>query len=452
MPDDTLERLFGELAGADLPVPPPAAVVARGRQRRRRARGKVIAAVAGTTALLGVAVGQLTGFHAAAQSPATRHGRPSAVCHARSDSALTAELGRALPITGQSGTVPITVSADGSTAYVLTTIGGFHGIAEESVATGVTRKIASLPPYYHLVEGALGPDGELVSAYTVMVPGTFLWSEVLVWSPEAGIQALLEPAGTHGLLVGTPVFSGRSNELVAWEQEDGTQLEIVEANLVTKTVDVIARGYVGPPVFVGNSLVWSVADGPGQLPTRLVARSAAEFPAQRETRIPAALRAVSQPVFGTAQPPGGPPTTGLGLVVSYGGATAYLSAPAISSALTELYYSPAPSVPARLVLRLTGTSTFAPGSLVIGAGFLGWSVISASPHVAGTAMTYMASTASLAAASIRASTNFGGTQPPGRFAIVAINWDAQQGSPRLSVLSGATIKRLVCATTRPAGR
>ena len=48
MPDDMpdrLDRLFGELATTELPVPAPAGVVARGRQRRRN--GRIMASVAG---------------------------------------------------------------------------------------------------------------------------------------------------------------------------------------------------------------------------------------------------------------------------------------------------------------------------------------------------------------------------------------------------------------------
>ena len=36
MPDDGLERLFAELASAEVPVPTPASVLARGRERRHR--------------------------------------------------------------------------------------------------------------------------------------------------------------------------------------------------------------------------------------------------------------------------------------------------------------------------------------------------------------------------------------------------------------------------------
>jgi hypothetical protein len=208
-------------------------------------------------------------------------------------------------------------------------------------------------------------------------------------------------------------------------------------------VDVIATGYVGPPIFVGNSLLWSVADVPG-LPTRLVARNAAKFPARQETGIPAALRGISPSVLGGEPPPGSPPAWEVSLVASYGGAMAYFAAPGASGALTDLYYSPAPSQPIRLVLRLSGASTFSAGSLALGAGFLGWSLASGT--------SYVASSASLAAAALtNGTTAFGSVQAAGRFLIAASSPDPTQASRQLSVLSGATIRRLACARALPAG-
>jgi hypothetical protein len=85
MPDnmpDRLDRLFGELATTELPVPAPAGVVARGRQRRRHAR--IMASVAGlvVVALAGSATAYVQHVSAhravAPQSHRSPHPAPSA--------------------------------------------------------------------------------------------------------------------------------------------------------------------------------------------------------------------------------------------------------------------------------------------------------------------------------------------------------------------------------------
>jgi hypothetical protein len=85
MPDDKpdrLDRLFGELATTELPVPSPAGVVARGRQRRRNTR--IMASVAGlaVVALAGSATAYVHHVSAhravAPQSHRSPHPAPSA--------------------------------------------------------------------------------------------------------------------------------------------------------------------------------------------------------------------------------------------------------------------------------------------------------------------------------------------------------------------------------------
>ncbi len=210
MHDDVLERLFGELAATDVPVPPPGRVVARGRQRRRRARVQVLAGTAAAVALLGLAVTELTGARAPAQSPTGPHAKALAVCPAAPDPALTAELQRALPTAGQTGLTVIALSPDGSTAYVLTTTHGFHGIAQESVATGaIVRTIEALPVSYDGAIGDVGPNGDLVwfdihSSYGGENGDT---TSMQLWSPGTGTVTELEPAGQHSGALSAPVFS-----------------------------------------------------------------------------------------------------------------------------------------------------------------------------------------------------------------------------------------------------
>jgi len=77
--------------------------------------------------------------------------------------------------------------------YVQTTALGFHGIAEESVATGrILIKIDPLPADYGGAAGGLGPDG---------------------WSPRTRKVTTLEPAGQHGGALSPPVFFDPGHEL-----------------------------------------------------------------------------------------------------------------------------------------------------------------------------------------------------------------------------------------------
>jgi hypothetical protein len=427
MPDDVLERLFGELAGADLPVPPPARVVARGRRRRRRARGAFIAGAAAAVALLGLAVSELAGSHAPAQSPAARHNGAPAVCPAAPDPALTAQLQRALPTAGQTGLTVLTLSPDGSSAYVLTTANGFHGIAQESVATGdITRTIEALPASDDGALGGVTPDGDLVwfSLHSSFGGENGDTTPMQLWSPRTGTVTLLAPAGQTGGALSAPVFSDADHGLAAWEQADGSEREIVVANLRTGVTDVIARGQVLAPVFARDALVWPAGSPPAGQSSHLVAVRADRLPAVVSAAVPVPLRAAGQ----------------ASLIASAGGQTAYFSAD-----LTELFYSPGLAVPARLVLRLPSGETFGAEPPVLGPGYLGWGTAYAA--------SYVASTSSLAAATLTdGNTTSGDVQAAGGFVIAASSPDPKQGSWRLSVLSGGTIARLACATSRPAGR
>jgi hypothetical protein len=247
MPDsDVLGRLFGELATADLPVPAPTSVAARGRQRRRRARGRAAIAVA-AVAVIVVGVTQFPRILSRAPALDRQH-TPSAVCAAAPDAALRAQLRRALAVSRQRSVSVIAVSPDHAVLYLETTTADFHGIAAESVATGlIDREILPVPPTLaNSVQGGLGPDGDVAWVNYSSVPGGTLPSTVIVWSPtgqawspgwaRTGKPAPfpLEPAGQHTYALSAPVFSGAQNQLIAWEaRANATTQEIVEADLLT---------------------------------------------------------------------------------------------------------------------------------------------------------------------------------------------------------------------------
>jgi hypothetical protein len=378
--DEVIGQRFRQLAGEDLPVPPTAGVVRRGNQRQRRAQGNAVAAF---VAIAIVALGASQLARSVTRTPqSTQHQRRQhglGLCTAAPSSALLRELNaRALPLSSQSGVTPIALWRSGKVIYVQTTVPGFHGIAEESVATGkVLSRILALPEGYSGPQGGLGPADELVwtDSYSTHGGESYGLTPVRSWSPTRGL-ATLEPADQHGDALSAPSFSP-GGKLAAWEQADGSAQEIVEANLATGAVDVIFRGYLGPPVFVGAVLAWPVADNPSGQPSHLVAMNAVFFPASKLIPVPQSLRAAGNGALmgsgaaGSWQMP-------ISLIASSGTAVAYFS-----TDLTELFYSSSPSQPARLVVRLAD-DTFAPGTLTLGYGYVGWSTASAASSLAST--------------------------------------------------------------------
>jgi hypothetical protein len=322
------------------------------------------------------------------------------------------------------------VSPDGKAVYVETTTPAFRGIAEESLATGaIIRQIDPLPAGDGAAQGGLGPDGDLIWTSTRSTYGSegFAYTPVRMWSPRTGQTTTLAPAGHHGDALSAPVFFKQT--LAAWVQADGSRQVIVEANLATGSTAVIDRGFLGPPVVVGAALVWPVASHANGPATRLVARNATAFPSLQQIAVPLQLRAAGHAALMVSSSQGSW-STPAGLIASSGGATAYLS-----QDLTQLFYSPSPARPARLVLRLRG-NTFAP-ALAIGDGYLGWTVTGDA--------SYLASTTSLAAARI---TVFGYVISAGSEYVFVGEPPVSKGSQVRSyhLFSGATVSALKCAT------
>jgi hypothetical protein len=437
VPEDIVGRLFGELAGADLPVPPTGAVIARGRQRRRRTRATAAVAAAAAVALVIAGVSQLAGARTRTPAPADHGRRPKAACTAVPDSELTAELAHRVDITAQ----VIALSPGGTLAYADVTVPGFHGIAEQRVGTGaIVQRIDQVPASDTRASGALSADGELIwtNEYnTHGDQGSGGSTAVRLWSPHTRKVRTLEPAGQSGTALSTPVLFANRGKLAAWLQTDGRRQEIVEANLGTGAVDVIAVGYLGPPVFAGDALVWSVAPSATAPASHLVAMAAGEFPARHYSAVPRALRSAGP---GALMGSSSGYWTRYSLIASNGEATAYFSAD-----LSQLFYSPSLTEPARLVLRLPANVLFSPNSLAVGDGFLTWSTDSAA--------SYVASISSLAVATItNGTTEYGSVDGFGGYVLVESTPTPKHGTPKVSLISGSTIDGLVCAASRPAGR
>jgi hypothetical protein len=431
MPEDMLDRLFGELAATELPVPAPASVVTRGRKRRRHVRGMAGLAAIAIVALVAVGVSQLAHSSPRTTQVASGRTRPaSAVCVAAPSAGLNAELRQELQLSSQSGVSPIAISADGTAVYTETTTGTFRGIAEESLTTGtIIRRIQRLPAGYSGAQGGLGPAGDLVWTSTDSTYGGvgLAGTPVQLWSPRTGTTTTLEPAGQHGGALSAPVIV--LQKFAAWEQASGRQQEIVEADLDTGVTVVIARGYLGSPVFVGTALVWPAASRPDGPASHLVARDGWAFPARRPIAVPPALSAAgSAALMGSSSQ--GTWATPVGLIAS-NGAIAYFTPD-----LSELYYSPSVAHPARLVLRLGGGNTFVPGGLAVGPDYLGWTVNGDA--------TYLASAQSLAAARI---TTFGDVIGAGSDYVFVGHAPVSKSSQQrqFQLFRSATIGALTCA-------
>jgi len=424
-----MDRLFGELAAADLPVPSSARVIARGRQRRRRTRTRAVLAVAAATALVVAGASQLAGARTRKPVPAGHVRAPHAVCSAAPDPALTAQLARRLPLRGQ----VVALAPDGTLAYALVSEPGFRGIAAEKVATGaVVRHIERLSSVFDSAAGTLTRTGDLlwISRYSTAIGANSGSSPVRMWSPRTGVVTMLEPPGQSGAALSAPVLY-QGGGIAAWLQGDGQQREIVAANLDTGNVHVIATGYLGPPVFVGDALVWSAASTVRGYPAHLVATDATPFPSRQRIAVPAPLRSARGGVLMGSMPEG-TWTTPIGLIASAGGAAAYFSA-----SLTELFYSPAATQPARLVLRLKGGAYFAPGSLAMGDGYLAWSTASAA--------SYVASASSLAVATItNGNTQYGSLAGFAGYVLATRTASPKHGVAPVYLLRGSTIDGLSC--------
>jgi hypothetical protein len=256
---------------------------------------------------------------------------------------------RAVPESLRGEVVPLGISADGATAYVSAWTRRFAGVAALSLATGALHPIARFGNRTaDQADGAWGGRW-LVWAQTSSLSSldgftVFAWDSVTGRLVRLG-RSLDSPAGPpwpspwHA-----PAVSG---DFAAWAQGygPGGLVQIRLADLRTGRVSVIARGHVQAPFFDGGLLVWPASGRPGAL-TRLHAYATA---AGRPAPLPAVLRAVR----------------GTDFVAADGTRTAYLD-----PGLTRLYYSPAPSQVASVVLRARAGISFS--NIGMARGAIAW--------------------------------------------------------------------------------
>jgi len=285
---------------------------------------------------------------------------PAAFCATRPAVGVTAALSRALGASLRAEVVPFGVSADGRTAYVSTWAPGFSGVAALSLASGALHPIRRFRrPATDQADGAWGGRwlvwDETYSLQSLDDFTVFGWDAATGRLMRLG-RSLRSPAGIpwpspwHA-----PAVSG---DQAAWAQGygPGGVVEIRLADLRTGRVIVIRKGHVQAPFFDGSLVVWPESDSPGSSTTL----RAYDPASGRLVPLPPVLRAVR----------------GTDFVATDGTKTAYLSPD-----LTRLYYSPAPDLAAKVVLRLPPGVDFA--YLEIGPGTLAWTTTQA---------TYLAST------------------------------------------------------------
>jgi hypothetical protein len=175
-------------------------------------------------------------------------------------------------------------------------------------------------------------------------------------------------------------------------------------------------------------LVWPVASHPRGPASGLAARNAGSFPALHQIAVPLQLRAAGHSSLMGSGGSWSPPVP---LIASDGQAVAFFS-----QNLTQLFYSPSPSQPARLVLQLRGGNTFAAGPPAVGDGYLGWTINGGA--------SYLASAGSLAAARI---TTFGEEFSAGSRVFV-MGWSGTKQQPARNpfhLFNGSVVSTLRCA-------
>ncbi len=256
--------------------------------------------------------------------------------------------------------VPLGVTASGRTGYVSLWTGKFAGVAALDLRTGAFRPIKRFAsPGADQADGAWGGRWlvweetyslQSLDDFTVYAWNSVTGKVVRIGHSLAGRTGTPWPSPWHA-----PAVSG---DYAAWAQGygPGGLVQIRLADLRTGRVSVVAEGHVQAPFFDGGLLVWPASDRPGA-ETSLRAYS---LSTRAASPLPAALRSVH----------------GTDFVASDGTRTAYFNA-----GLTELYYSPAPGQPGRVMLRLPAAAGFT--GLGLGADLVTWSTTTA---------TYAAST------------------------------------------------------------
>ncbi|MEP7022561.1 MAG: hypothetical protein ABJB47_01855 [Actinomycetota bacterium] len=281
-------------------------------------------------------------------------------CSVPQTASLRTALRRPVPASLRGEVIPLGLSTSGQVAYVSAWMPGFAGVGALNLATGQLRQVHRYPnPATDQADGSSGGRWlvweqthslQSLDAFTV-----YAWDSVSGRLRQIG-HSLPGPGGTpwpspwHA-----PAVSGH---YAAWAQGygPGGQVEVRLADLATGRVRVLRTGHTQAPFFDEQLVVWPESDQPGTQTTLHAYNPSTGQPAV----LPTVLRAVH----------------GTDFVATDGTRTAYLSPD-----LATLYYSPAPTQQARIVLRLPQGATFS--ALTMTPGSLAWSTTTA---------TYLAST------------------------------------------------------------
>jgi hypothetical protein len=270
------------------------------------------------------------------------------LCQAHPDSSLDQALQRSVPVQGSTVVDPFSLSADGKVVYAAVYSRAFTGVAAISSSTW---QILSREPFASQQDWPLGAgDGpwivyeEFSSHYNESDFTVYAWNSVTGQLRRLG-GSLSGPQGTWPSPFWNPAASGI---YAAWAVGDGPGPvdKVILANLATGRETVVYQGVALQPFFEGDLLVWPQSARAGEVTTMRAVNVATGRPAA----LPAVLRGVH---------------TYYNIAVS-GNQTAYIVPPDYN----QLYYSPSPSQPAHVVLRLPGSHQFS--NVQTGPGWLAW--------------------------------------------------------------------------------
>ncbi|OIQ73545.1 hypothetical protein GALL_448180 [mine drainage metagenome] len=261
----------------------------------------------------------------------------SKLCASTPGPALAVGMKRSVARTRRVPTYPIALSADGSRMFVSTYGRDFSGVAELVVASGRLHPIHAFahPDRY-------GAGGAFDGRYLVWFEYHSLYGlddfTAYSYDTRSGtIRVIGQPhTDAQGNLYSSPwqdPVASAGYAAFALGVGAGGLTEVVGVELATGVRKVLRRGHAQAPIMVGTTVIWPESAAPG-VETTL---RAVDVRTGRTVELSPVLRAVH------------------GTLMRVGNGTEFAYT---NPSHRELFYSPAPGIPAKSVLRLDGYEQF----------------------------------------------------------------------------------------------
>jgi hypothetical protein len=270
------------------------------------------------------------------------------LCRASPDASLNQALARSVPARALAWG-PFSLSPDGRTMYA--TIRGPGSLNELAAINVSTWTIIGHDPLGNPNDVALADSQGPWIAYDVF-PSAYNQTDftVYAWNVVTGQVRKLggSIAGPQGTWPSPWWYPAANGDYVAWTVGDGPGLvdKVILADLATGQESVVFQGHALEPFFYDGLLVWPQSARPQGVDTMMAINVSSGKPAT----LPVSLQGSH---------------AALNIAVS-GGQVAYIVPPQYN----QLYYSPAPSQPARVILTQAGAQTFT--DVEVGPGWIGW--------------------------------------------------------------------------------